>query len=173
MSILISSRELQSRPNSIRELLKPIAGHSIAAHRDTTDPKSITYGVLNGSKTTNAVRDWRFKTKNNELRGNYVEKWSQINNGFTLLFSYLSILQGQRDHEKEIFALHCDPNESIHSKFYKYKSGPHMHIITEDQRISNAHIALNIANHSEIIESYEKLQKAISDAIQMISSEFI
>lgn len=172
MAIIISSRELQGRPNSIRQLLEPIAGKLISAHRDS-DTKSITYGVLNGSKTTNSIRDWRFKTKNEDIRGNYIEKWIPAGNDFSLIFSYLSILHGQQDKEREVFALHCDPSEPTHSRLFKYKSGPHIHVITEDQKISNAHIALNISNHKEVISSFSKLKVALNDAIQMISSEMI
>lgn len=169
MAIFLSERNLKKRALDIKSLLEPIGGSRIAAHQIEPTPNSITFGVLNGSKTTSASKDWIFKTRNEDLVGNYREKWNRKENNYSLCFVYLTI--HDKESKKEILALHCDPEEPINSKYFKYKCGPHMHVA--GTRISDAHIALNLSNHSEVISSYDSLTKALKDAIQMISDEMI
>jgi len=173
MPISLSERELKHRPLGIREMLEPIGGSSIAAHRDILYVHSVTFGVLNGSRTTSAIRDWRFKTKDHNVKANYIERWAILKDKYSLSIAYLTIHDGRSNDEKELFSLHCDPMEPKDSKYYLYKSGPHIHVKTGNDKVSQGHIALNLFNLGDVVSSYISLNNALKSAIKMIAHELI
>jgi len=169
MPIIETEKNIQKRSQNIRKLLKPIVKNDIAAYPQINNAE-ILYSAYEQSKTTSNYKDIRFRTKNPEYEGNYFERWVKVNtNKWKLTQAYLTIYFDNR----EVIALHCDPDISIKDPIYKYKSGPHIHVKHSNTNISKAHIALNLSNIKAVTGNFDDFKNAISDAVIMIKDEII
>jgi hypothetical protein len=93
---------------------------------------------------------------------------------FFLERAYLHLFVRQNDlTEKEIVALHCDPNESASSKHYRYKAGPHIHMTTAESPLHHAHIALNSNELDAVLASVGGLTTALNVAVKMLDSQVL
>jgi hypothetical protein len=169
MPIIENEKNILKRIQNIRKLLKPIVKRDISAYPKTNNME-ILYSAFEQSKTTSDYRATRFRTKNPDYEGNYFERWTKVKiNKWKLTQAYLTIYYDN----KEIVALHCNPDISTKDPIYKYKSGPHIHVNHSNSNISKAHIALNLSNIDAVTENFDDFEKAISNAVIMIKDEII
>lgn len=171
MPIICTERELATRTNKIRNLLNSIGNGRIAAARiPTGDKHSVILSAYSGSLLKLTHTDMRFKTTSDGHKGCYYEVWVLNQSNWALKCAYLQILEN----DKEILSLHCDPLEPKTSKSYKYKCGPHIHIKhPSDEKISNAHISLNLSNFENVVSSLENFDSTFAMAIKMVQEEFL
>jgi hypothetical protein len=120
------------------------------------------------------------------LHGSYQESWCPVNEKRkryylekAYLHLYLTTLTAGDAAEKEILALHCDPNEAdeppgwkglVHSK---YKRGPHLHVSTAEQPMPHSHFALNACHLGSVLISVESLTNAMATAVQMLEDQVL
>ena len=80
------------------------------------------------------------------------------------------------DDEKELLALHCDPNEPDDADVLKhalYKRGPHIHVSASEQPLPHSHFALNAAHLREVLSSAEQLVQAMSKGIVLVRDQVL
>jgi hypothetical protein len=88
--------------------------------------------------------------------------------------AYLHLfIRGDELSEKQIFALHCDPNEAESDRHFRYKAGPHVHMSTAQDPLHRAHIALNTDNLEEVLGSVATITSALSDALVMVDEQVL
>lgn len=172
MSISINSTKFNSRTNEIRRLLLPLSKNcnSISARVATSQKGSIVLSVFSGtSPTSSNHKDWFFKTNNEYYKGSYFEVWLEQENCYILEKAYFKLMLIEDYNYIEILSLHIDPSV----KDNKYKSGPHIHVITSVDKISKAHLSLNLNDISLVLSSYDKFKEAYKNALNMINDEII
>jgi hypothetical protein len=140
-------------------------------------------GVYDGATPSDiSYRDWRFKTKHDDLRGNYYEIWkpNDVKQDEWYLFrAYLTIYKIERISiteimERNIIALHCDPDEGEREPHAKYKQGPHLHILAADDPLPHAHISLNNPKYlGPAFTSFDSFCHYLDDALEFVESQII
>lgn len=176
MAIYCNEQQLIERANKITILLSPLLpkGRRIAATRYPRGRQEFIIGAhqfkIEKSSSMPDFRLWYFNTTNDNFSGNYFEQWNLISsNNWIMKSAYLNFLYK----EENILSLHCDPDEEIASAHYKYKRGPHLHITDKHGVFSDAHIALNLSNIDQVVNSLEDLETAFGNAVLMIKEQFI
>jgi hypothetical protein len=126
----------------VARLLRPIAP---PAQRLACRPRWLGRQVVLcayiGPEPTNPDPDeWRFPTKIPQIRACYYERWLATDSRRDKLYlerAYLHLFIRQEQLlEKQVLALHCDPNEAESNKHFRYKAGPHIHMSTRLRRLS-------------------------------------
>jgi hypothetical protein len=186
----VEDKLLYARVESVRAMLRPLVRGDCTCRRvndrDKDGRPCIVLASFSGSQPpSDSIRDWRFATQVPYLWGSYLERWVPVDTKARHYFldrAYLHLYR--RSHlegmsENEILALHCDPNEpdepSDHHglKHARYKRGPHIHVPTAEQPMPHSHIALNLGNLPEVLNSFENLSAAFNSAIQMLDEQVI
>lgn len=180
---------LLHRVNQVGRILDPLRGGKGRrfACKSVSSGNAITLITFSGPDSVTELADqWRFITHVPSMNGSYQERWCPVNEKrkrYYLERAYLHLYvttqaEGEMK-EKEILALHCDPNEAaepsgwpglIHSK---YKRGPHLHISTAEQPMPHSHFALNACHLEWVLGSVETLTKAIQVAVQMLEDQVL
>lgn len=183
MNIILPQSKLLSRQNKeIPTMLNILSGtrNRLSCGRVSLGTSSIIIGAHAGSTTQLDYRMWRFPTLVSSLKGNYFEQWLDVgnNNSWYLEKAYFHIYKyyNQTEKEKEIIALHCDPNEPIDPQYkhrHRYKCGPHIHVTVTPTPMHKTHFALNLANIKNVTSDYDELMKAFKDGLIMIKEEFL
>jgi hypothetical protein len=186
----VEANLLFGRAMEVRKMLRPLVrGDSSCCRvndRDKEGRQCVVLGSFSGSQpSSDFVRDWRFATPVAGLWGSYFERWIPADTKekyYYLDRAYLHLywLAGAQDvSEREILALHCDPNEPEEPanhpglKHSRYKRGPHIHVSTAEQPMPHSHIALNLGHLPEVLASFENLTVAIRSAIQILNEQVI
>ncbi len=177
MPVTCTQPVLFKREGRIRKLLQPLLGRNqqVSARRVGASSKSVIFSAFSGSSPISGLhKEWRFKTVSNKIKGNYFEIWVENSNkNWSLSKAYLTLLETSERNESELLSLHCDPTEGKDTEYYFYKSGPHLHIKHPNSVISKAHIALNLSNLDEVINSLAELESALAKGIKMIGDEVV
>lgn len=120
------------------------------------------------------MRDWRFKTLKESYWASYYEEWraGPDRREHYLFRAYFALYQMAAGKEREILALHTDPNEpeGPHSE---YKRGPHLHISWAEHPIPRAHIALNLDNLEATLSSVDTLTQAMTTALRLVREQVL
>ena len=132
-----------------------------------------TYGP--GPQPAGRPRDWRFRTPVRRLVGCYFEQWISVdgtNRVYGLDRIAFSLLLLERISEREVVALHSDPNEpdGPHAPF---KRGPHLHVTLAEQPLPHAHLGLAMESMPALIDSVDGLTAAVERALFMLSEEVL
>jgi hypothetical protein len=132
MRCTIEASKLDKRGQEITKLLGPIApkGQRLACWKRLLN-RQVVFSAYLGPQPTDAEPDlWRFATKISRIRASYHERWLQTDfrqQAFYLERAYLHLyLRSNLNDEREILALHCDPNEAQTERHFLYKVGPHV-----------------------------------------------
>jgi len=190
MVCTVEEHLLHMRPEEVRVMLRPLVRGDTTCQRRNERGRNgqpcIVLASFSGLQPpSDLVRDWRFATPVKILWGSYSERWVPADTKGRRYFldrAYLHLYRRARRedvNEKEILALHCDPNEPDEPeehrglKHARYKRGPHIHVSTAEQPMPHSHIALNLGELPEVVKSFEKLSGAISSAIQMLTDQVI
>lgn len=174
--IQITSEDLWSRGQHVRELLRPLSKQTDGpAWRPTKRaPYNYVIGTHDGSPSSSNYRDWRFGTFVPGLRAMYFELWKRVDEeSWCLDRAYLNIFQTDPTTrtESKFLSLHCDPNEPDDAPHAIYKRGPHLHIQAANDPFPHAHIALTGKHLETILSSLDSLFKAIEWAVYMLKEE--
>jgi hypothetical protein len=138
----------------------------------------LFFSAYSGDEPSSPDPDqWRFSTRIAKIRASYYERWTSTDERqvqFFLYRAYLHLYLRKREHEEDqIFALHCDPNESQSNKHFRYKAGPHVHLSATQYPIDRAHIALNNPNLATVLGSVGDLTYALEIAVKMIDDQIL
>lgn len=180
---------LLHRVNQVGRILDPLRGGKgrRLACKSVPSSNCITLVTFSGpDSVTELAGQWRFTTHVPLMHGSYQERWCPVNEKrkrYYLERAYLHLylttqMEGEAT-EKEILALHCDPNEADEPpdwtgvKHSKYKRGPHLHISTAEDPIPHSHFALNACHLESVLSSVESLTKAMGYAVQMLEDQVL
>ena len=165
--VLLSSMVRNQRNLTCRQVSGGINQYIIGTYEGSSPP-SVDY------------RNWRFNTTKDPLRANYFEIWrpSDLEQSNWYLFrAYLTIFEIDQVSrtEKELVALHCDPDEPNDAPHAKYKQGPHLHVLCATDPLQHSHIALNSSRHlySDVLDSFKNLSEHFDEAVQLVSEQVI
>lgn len=169
MAIIVDEKGLSARQTYIRKILSPINGQIAVAKN--TDVDSIRWYAKDPSSSS----DHRalIKTCNGSLKANYFEVWQRTAlKKWTLKNLYFRIeLKKDVNTYTELLAFHIDMLDNSKNQ---YKKHPHIHIKhPQYESISNAHLAFNLNNLTEIASDLEKFNTNISHIMEMVKNEFI
>jgi hypothetical protein len=179
----LESQELFRRGGDVCELLGPLTGSG--ASRAGFDYRSsygqVSLAAFSGPRpVSDSIDLWRFTTRVPTLRGSYFERWLPVNERRKRYFLdrgylhlYVSTRMGAEPTEKQILALHCDPNEPEASKHWRYKRGPHLHISVAESPIPHSHFALNAFHLDSVLRSTENLSEAFGAAVKMLEDQVL
>ena len=174
--IQITSKELKSRGQHIRELLRPLSKQEDGpAWQPKTTPYNYVIGTHDGSPSSSSHQDWRFATFVPDLQAGYFELWRRIDEFWYLDRAYLNIFKTDpiARTEKKFLSLHCDPNEPDDSPHAIYKRGPHLHIQAARDPFPHAHIALAGRHLDVVLDSFESLFQAMEWAVHMLKEQVL
>jgi len=179
MRCTIEASKLDKRGQEITKLLGPIApkGQRLACWKRLLN-RQVVFSAYLGPQPTDAEPDlWRFATKISRIRASYHERWLQTDfrqQAFYLERAYLHLyLRSNLNDEREILALHCDPNEAQTERHFLYKVGPHVHMSTAMNPLQHSHVALNNSNLPEVLSSVPNLTAALKSAIAMVEDQVL
>ena len=180
---------VRQRVNQVCRMLQPLRGSNAAriACRSESGGDCITLTTFSGLQpVTPLVAQWRFTTYVPSLLGEYYERWRPVDEKRKRYFldrAYLHLYMTTRvdgqPTEKQMLALHCDPNEPdepdnwagpVHAR---YKRGPHLHISVAEHPIPHSHIALNACHLDSVLHSVESLSEAMQRAVQMLDHQVL
>lgn len=172
---------LRGRGQQVLQMLQPVARTRRIAWSPAPQRNEFVIAVHSGTKPDTLPRDWRFTTPARRIRGSYWERWIPTNEKRThyyLAQAYLHLYwrASAAEEERELLALHCDPNEPDDSGQMKhaiYKRGPHIHVMTASQPIPHSHFALNVGHLSDVLASIDSLSGAVSVAVTMIRDQVL
>lgn len=180
---------VHARTNEVCEILVPLRGAKATrlACRIVSGSGDVTLVAFSGSLPIAEFHEqWRFTTHVPNLQGGYYERWLPVNEKrkrFYLDRAYLHLYKAAREGglvvEKEILALHCDPNEPDEPAHWhglrhsSYKRGPHLHVTVAEQPIPHSHFALNACHLDFVLRSMETLTHALRTAVRMIEDQVL
>ena len=183
--LVITRSQLRSPKGFIRI---PVLLSSVVRNHSSLKCKQVSSGnnqyvisTYEGSSPPGIdYRSWRFKTTKDKLRASYFEIWRPDDpeqSNWYLFRAYLTIFEiNQADRtEKELVALHCDPDEPSDAPHAKYKQGPHLHMLSAADPLQHSHIALNSPRylHSNVLASFNDLSEHFDEAIQLVSEQVV
>ena|SRR5579875_3478729 len=168
-------RRAQTIPKLLRPLLPP--KQSLAC-RPRTMGRLIMFSPYSGPEPSEAgIEGYKFPTTIRRIRATYYEHWTPTDfakKSYAIEKAYLHLfLRNEQGDEDQIVALHADPNESKNDKHYRYKAGPHIHMLTAADPLHHSHIGLNTPNLEHILGSVDLLTSALATAVSMISDQVL
>lgn len=179
-NLLVNNDELQTeRIAEIVELVKIIhpKPKSIQA-KPISQSGIITFVVSDKPVKSLEKKDYDFQTTSKNFKASYFEVWvKHEKNDYFLSKAYFHLYRTDNEYLKSIredgeyVLLHCDPNDN--DEHGDYKRSPHVHIENAEYPINKAHIALNLSNITQILESRLELNKALKSAILMLKEQII
>jgi len=167
---------LRSRGGTIASVLKDISKVNTGPawnHRATT--REVIIGMHGGAPGQSDYRAWRFLTFVPGIHAMYFELW-RLSGGEEAFLdrAYLSLFRIARfEGEKELLALHCDPNEADSAPHVMYKRGPHLHLLASTFPSPHAHIPLNRCHLDQVLQSVETFTDAFHKGVIMIKDEVL
>jgi hypothetical protein len=176
MNCILDVEKIPGRTQEIARILAPLAPPSrrIACMRRLLNRQTALVAHLGQEPSEPDPDQWRFPTRVPLIRASYYEIWQPVGQGFCLNRAYLHLYvrKDQRE-EKQILALHCDPNELPSQKHYLYKAGPHVHMSAAEDPLHRAHIALNTSNLTDVLKSVGDLTFALKTAVTMVDDQVL
>lgn len=110
----------------------------------------------------------------------YFETWEPAEDGggrYFLRRAYLHVFRVEgRASEKEILALHCEPEEDDdpdRPNLAVYRRGPHLHVTAAEHPIPKAHLALVAGRVEDVLATASSLTEGLARSIEMIGQEVV
>lgn len=104
----------------------------------------------------------------------YHERWIPSGSKWALERAYLHLYRAETGMEEtEMLCLHCDPDEPPGAPWWTYKRGPHLHFSEAPEPIPHSHVALGLANLTEVLRTHGNLMEMMKHAIDMIRDEIL
>lgn len=167
-----------SRGKQVKNLIKNVAhdGNRIQFINKSIGGRAFVIAISDTFETGNEFASWRFKTYVPEFHAMYYEVWIPFEEDIYFLeraYFHLYKTKQRRLEEEEYILLHCDVSESDDTEHAKYKQSPHLHIKSAEQPLPHSHFALNNCDLENTLSSLEKLDFALSEAIQMLDNQVL
>jgi len=172
---------LHGRGHEIGRMLSPLTGPRTTAHDIIASRSEVIIAAFSGLKPITDYRSWRFNTVTNGIHAGYFERWNSADEKRTRFYldrAYLHLYWQPRalDDEKELLALHCDPNEPEDAGLLKhalYKRGPHIHVSASEQPLPHSHFALNADHLGDVLASAERLSRAVASGMVLVRDQVL
>jgi hypothetical protein len=173
----------RSRRAAVLRTIAPLIDRSkvliIPLQNVTTKHILIAQPRATGSRLPLNADDARVRSKSPDVTINYYEQWtpdeaapSMYNLDRIYLHLFLKY-ELQEVQWRQVLCLHCDVDLKNTDPHYRYKRGPHLHIIGADPRIDRAHISVVLHDEKLGGETVEELTSSIANAISMIEKEIL
>lgn len=179
MRCTLNAAHLAARAQQLTKLLLPIipSGQRLACRPRFLDRHMVLSAYLGSEPLDLDPNMWRFTTRIPKIRASYYERWVPTDfrrEAYFLERAYLHLyLRQSQLEEREILALHCDPNEARSERHYRYKAGPHVHVSTAEEPLPHAHFALNNHELENVLGSVSNLTDALKSAIVMVDDQVL
>jgi hypothetical protein len=176
---VLEAEKIPGRALYVVRLLRAIAPplQRVACRPRWIDRQVVLSAYVGSEPTDPDPDDWRFPTKIPGIRACYYERWFPTDFRRTRLYldrAYLHLfIHPEHNTEKQVLALHCDPNEAETSKHFVYKAGPHIHMSTAEHPLDRTHIALNTSNLAAVLKSVQDLTSAFETAVKMVEEQVL
>ena len=176
--VRINTEEVFSRKREVELLLRPLAQ---GVNRFTCDKinagnKTVLYAVRGPTKTTDAHRDWRFRSFVDTIVFRYTESWVSVGEGnFDLSHFSLGLHKSSdRTDDKEWLSFDCEPTHSESDPHGIYKQGPHLHIKVANDPLPHVHFPLITATYlPQVLDSSDTLFCAVSDIVATLKEQVL
>lgn len=179
MRCTLNTDKFGPRAQIITKLLRPIVpkGRSLSCRPRLLNRQMVLSAYLGSEPIDTSPDLWRFSTRISRIRASYYERWISVDyrqQAFFLDRAYLHLyLRSDAITEREIVALHCDPNEAQSGRHFRYKAGPHIHMSTAQDPLHHSHIALNNESFPKVLSSVANLTVAIEMAVALVDDQVL
>jgi hypothetical protein len=176
---VLQADRISGRAQEVARLLRPIAppAQRLACWPRWLDRQVVLCAYIGPEPTNPDPDEWRFPTKIPQIRACYYERWLATDSRRDKLYlerAYLHLfIRREQFLEKQVLALHCDPNEAESNKHFRYKAGPHIHMSTAEHPLDRTHIALNAGNLSVVLRSVQDVTSALRAAVMMLDEQVL
>ena len=173
--IIVAENEVLRRQSVIATVLSPLTGRQRAAIAFTYKGESVfvTAGAVPGETRVDEIF---VGTKTPEIFFNYHEIWQrEPKSQLALARCYFYLVQVNKFDESriELLAVHFDADVPNTGKHFRFRRGPHMHIVAGNHPFRRSHIALCLQNLDETCSDLAVLTTALSDIVEMVECEFL
>lgn len=173
----IDGKTLRRRPTVVSRLLRPLTDGRAVAARLSNDSRWVDAALVVAHHANfDDYNQSRFRCRGN-LVANYYEVWStkDVGKSWRLARAYLTLFEVERlaHTEREICAVHCDPEEMGRHVSERCKRGPHMHVSFARVEIKKSHIPLNYGHLDAVLGSADSITRALCDACEIIAAEVL
>jgi hypothetical protein len=179
--VSISVAEFGERCEEVHSLLAPIAAKTetlhVQAQADGSGGKLIV--ASDGFSSGETARDRRFRTKCDQLLGQYYEIWMPQARGrfYHMTHCYFHFFYvTRRDEPDYIFGLHAEPEHQLDKHIDQCKAGPHIHLSVHERRlspISNGHLPLFFSSLETVLKSKSEFDRAMKTAMSIVEREVL
>jgi hypothetical protein len=179
MRCVLEPSAIAARARELPKLLKPLlpVGQGLQCWPQSTGQFILLSPYSGPVPSETGIEGHKFATTVPRIRAAYQERWQATDfekKSYAMERAYLHIYERDSNGiEEQIVALHCDPNESQTAKHYKYKAGPHIHMMTARDPLPHAHIGLNNSELETVLKSAKNLTVAISSAIALVQTQIL
>lgn len=177
---VLAERHLRGRVSAVQTLLRPLSKAPQVAARLGREGSVFVVGAYDGNAPLRErVREWRFRSRAPTLYVNYIERWLPNVNAvstaeYFLDRSYVTVYRKIPGlDEEQLVALHCDPNEHPTADHFRYKAGPHLHIVDSNHPLPHAHLALQHGMVSDLIADLDSIMEAMGLGIELLSEQIL
>jgi hypothetical protein len=174
-SVTATERILERRRLTLSKMFLPLVPSKHVQIFFRYFGRQVAIGLGPDTFGTN-LRQARHRTRRPDIFLNYFESWSVGRDAdqYLLNKAYMHLDEPlMNGDDKEVLALHCDPDIAVAEVAYTYKRGPHFHISSDRPNFSKAHIATCVTNLEHTCSSLESLSEAFAAMVLMVSDEFL
>ncbi len=179
--LFLSEADLESRRRELPRILRPLISDVsyIQAAYQLIGQYGKAIALRQGQTGSLSYDHWRVSLIRFDVSMAYFEIWQYLSGQhrtscYLLHKAYFHLYLPQPTGvEKELLFLHCDPQEPNDSPHYRYKVGPHLHFEVAGAPWKNAHIPLCDGWQEQILQDIDKLDQAITKAIDFIADQFL
>ena len=122
--------------------------------------------------------NWRFRSIRENYELSYSEVWEKSRSNYYYLTTIKLHVYSQNENSNsteysDFVFLHCEPNTDLVAPHSVYKRSPHLHIRCALQPIPHSHLALNLSNLDQILQSKITLDEALKHSIKLIKEQIL
>jgi hypothetical protein len=179
--LFISEADLDRRRGDLPTRFHVLIGimPSVRGIAQTLGPHGRAIGVCQGQRGPAAYEQWRVSLPNRGLSFGYFEVWeyrrrTRSQSPYVLQKAYFHIYRPEATgDEQSLLFIHCDPQEAVGSRHYRYKASPHLHFAIAGAPWAEAHVPLCDGWQDVIMRDLGKLDAAFARVAECIAEEFI
>lgn len=158
---------IRKRRNDLQKILHPIVKTPPASVRLVPDVDRLTWIAGPSASEVSMI-----KSSVEDYHINFFEEWVEIDpDKYELKKLYLHVRKVTPHKITELLALHSDANELIKNKASRYKKAPHLHISSDGEFPSHAHISTCLGDLTGVCKSIEALTDAFKRITEMLALE--
>jgi hypothetical protein len=174
----LNERELRDRRKDVIRLITPLVDRNRVEVRPLVGGQTYTLGLLSKGQDPAAVDSpslVRVPTRSAGVFINYYEVWrlERETNDYLLdrAYMHLHLKRTERAPDIQLLCLHCDPLVAANDESFRYKKGPHLHVLGATPNIDRAHISLCLNDPNHGGGDVDTLTASLELAVKMIQRE--